>query len=76
MNVDLVVVAVVAVAGRMVVEVDYIVDLDDTVLRGLMILVRIVVEVLGLDYRRSLVISISSNLGRREKERDIPFPES
>lgn len=76
MNVDLVVAAVVAVADRMVVEVDYIVDLDDTVLHGLMILVRIVVEVLGLDYRRLLKISISSILERRERERDIPFPES
>jgi len=75
-NVDLVVAAVVAVADRMVVEVDYIVDLDDTVLHGLMILVRIVVEVLGLDYRRLLKISISSILERRERERDIPFPES
>jgi hypothetical protein len=63
-NVDLVAVVAVAVAGRMVVEFDYIVDLGlgvDIVLHGLMYLVRIIVVVLVLDldlgFRRLLIVS-------------------
>jgi hypothetical protein len=69
-NVDLVV-AVVAVVGRMVAE-DYIVDLDlgvDIVLHGLMYLERIIVVVLApglvLEIRRLLIVSVFISEGER-----------